>query len=148
MGYLYTVRIRTAQFVHYDSYTKWNHKIAWIRSLVNRAKKLCSPNKLSNEIMNIKRFASYNGFPKWIVSNVIKRCFNTRKEKKNTDDTGNTLFMFLPYTGKEAEYIVKRCKKKTVPSFQKRRKGKVQCSIPDNKSFIFYIKQRKNPVFE
>ena len=32
----------TAQFVHYDSFTKWNHKIAWIRSLTTRAKKNCA----------------------------------------------------------------------------------------------------------
>ena len=48
----------TAQFVHYDSYTKWNHKIAWIRSLTNTAKKLCCPSKLTNELNNIKKFAA------------------------------------------------------------------------------------------
>ena len=35
----------TAQFVHYESHTKWNHKTAWIRSLTSRAKMLCCPSK-------------------------------------------------------------------------------------------------------
>ena len=63
----------TAQFVHYDSYTKWNHKVAWIRSLTNRAKKLCSSSKLAKELNNIKKFAACNGFPKWIVKSVIRQ---------------------------------------------------------------------------
>ena len=74
---------------------------------------MCSPGK-KEEINNIKRFASYNGFPKWIVNKKIKRCQEHKKEKNESDNDITTLFMFLPYTGKESEYIVKRCKRKLV----------------------------------
>ena len=60
---IYRKDTHTAQFTHYSSFTKWGHKIAWIRSLVNWAKRLCEPSKLSQEIAKIKRFAAYNGFP-------------------------------------------------------------------------------------
>ena len=101
----------TAQYVNYDSYTKWNHKVAWIRSLFTRAKKLCSPGNIKKEIANIKRFASYNGFPKWMVNKEVERYQHQQpqKEKKENDEDSTTLFMFLPYIGKESEYIVKRC---------------------------------------
>ena len=104
---IYHKETHTAQYVNYDSYTKWNHKIAWIRSLVTRAKKLCSPGKIKEEINNIKRFASYNGFPKWVVNKEIKRCQEHKKETNESDNDITTLFMFLPYIGKESEYIVK-----------------------------------------
>ena len=92
---------------------KWNQKMAWVRYLVTRAKRLCSPGKIKKEIDNIKRFASYNRFPKWIVNKEVKRCQElSKKEKKQCDEDITTLFMFLPYIGKESEYIVKRCKRK------------------------------------
>ena len=61
---IYRKDTHTAQFVNYNSYTKFNHKVAWMRSLVTRAKQLCSPNKLKEEMKNIRKFASYNGFPR------------------------------------------------------------------------------------
>ena len=105
----------TAQFVHFNSFTKWNHKIAWIRSLVTRAKRLCSQNKLKDEIKNIKRFASYNGFPRWIANKIVKQSLepSTRSTESQDQDTDTVnLYLFLPYFGKEAENIVQRTKKR------------------------------------
>ena len=83
---IYRKETHTAQFVHFESFTKWNHKVAWIRSLCSRAKKLCTPNKLKAELDNIKRFASYNGFPRWIVNKIMKQVStnlpNNNDEKK------------------------------------------------------------------
>ena len=114
----------TAQYVNYDSHTKWNHKVAWIRSLVTRAKKLCSPGNIKKEIANIKRFASYNGFPKWMGNKEVERYQHQQpqKEKKENDEDSTTLFMFLPYIGKESEYIVKRCKRKLFRMFENKKK--------------------------
>ena len=85
---IYRKETHTAQFVHYDSFTKWGHKTAWIRSLVSRAKKLCSPNKLTEEIKCVRKFAAYNGFPKWIAKNLIKQTPDPQRppceEKENT----------------------------------------------------------------
>ena len=40
---IYRKDAHTAQFVNYNSFTKFNHKTAWIRSLVTRAKRLLQP---------------------------------------------------------------------------------------------------------
>ena len=107
--------------------------MVWIRSLVTRAKRLCSPDKVKKEIDNIKRFASYNGFPKWIVNKEVKRCQElSKKEKKQCDEDITTLFMFLPYIGKESEYIVKRCKSYFV------------CLTPQRKSNLMYSSVLQN----
>ena len=142
---IYRKDTNTAQYVNYDSYTKWNHKIAWIKSLITRAKKLCSPNKFKSEMENIKRFASYNGFPKWIVNNTIKRCLNSLGNNKEEDDTYTKLYMFLPYIGKESEYIVKRCKRKLFRLFDKKTKVKFNVQFRTTKISCFTSNKDKIP---
>ena len=95
---IYRKETHTAQFVHYDSFIKWNHKVAWIRSLTSRANRLCSANKLKDELANIKRFASYNGFPRWIANKLIKESTSPQRRPKDDGDT-HDICMFLPYTG-------------------------------------------------
>ena len=137
----------TAQFVHYDSYTKWNHKVAWIRSLVNRAKKLCSPSKLSIELNNIKRFAAYNGFPKWTVKSVIRQSLGNRKNNESeSNEEIDTLFMFLPYNGKEAECIAKRCKKRLDKLFRKEKRVKLNIIFQSTKVSFFTSTKDKIPA--
>lgn len=110
---IYRKDTHTAQFVNYNSYTKFNHKVAWMRSLVTRAKRLCSPSKLKEEIKKIHKFAGYNGFPKWIVNTTMKRV-NQQKQQNDNDQEEDCikLSLSLPYIGNESEQVVKRCKKK------------------------------------
>ena len=137
----------TAQFVHYDSFTKWNHKVAWIRSLTNRAKRLCSPSKLSMELATIRRFASYNGFPKWITRKVIKEGLRPRKDIDNEHETEelNTLHLFLPYNGQEAESIVTRCKKRLVRLFKNGKKVKFNIHFQSTKVSFFTSNKDRIP---
>ena len=143
---IYRKDTHTAQFVHYDSYTKWNHKIAWIRSLVSRAKKLCSPNKVAAEIRTIKKFASYNGFPKWIVKNVIQQTLNRSKRSEpdhNQDEI--TLYMSLPYCGKEAEAIVQRSKRRLSKLFKKDKNVKFSIFFQSTKMSFFTSNKDRIP---
>ena len=55
-----------------DSFTLWKWKATWIRSLADRAKKICSKENLPKELQSIKKFASWNGYPKNIVNAIIK----------------------------------------------------------------------------
>ena len=117
---IYRKDTHTAQFVHHDSFTKWAHKIAWIRSLASRAKRLCSPGKLSAELKNIRRFASCNGFPRWVTKLVIRQSLRPATTTPQDEDENSTdLYMFLPYSGKEAESIVFRCKKRLMKLFKR-----------------------------
>ena len=77
---IYRKDTHTSQFMHFDNFIKWNHKVAWIRSLTSTAKRLCSHNKLSEEIKNIRRFASYNGFLQWTVSKIIMEVLSDQQQ--------------------------------------------------------------------
>ena len=69
---IYHKHTQTGQYVHITSYTLWRRKTSWIRSLVIRAKKICSANYFRNEIQLIKRYAAWDGYPRNVVNYIIK----------------------------------------------------------------------------
>ena len=140
---IYRKETHTAQFVHYDSFIKWNNKVAWIRSLTSRAIRLCSANKLKDELTNIKRFASYNGFPRWITNKIVRESINPHPRRAEDDEDTQDIYMFLPYAGKEAESIVLRCKKRLFRLFRKDLKIKFRIHLQSKKlSFLTSNKDR------
>ena len=68
---IYRKDTNTGLYINFHSYVPCHFKIAWIKSLVTRAKKICSPNKLNKKLNNIKKFISWNGFPKYIGNKII-----------------------------------------------------------------------------
>ena len=107
--------IHIDRHVNFSSNTKWNYKIAWIRALIHRAKKLCSENKILTEIKNIRLFAVYNGYPKQIVNSVLKRCReneNKQRDDEIDDSVVPQLYLKLPYQGINGGKIVKKMKRK------------------------------------
>ena len=59
--------------IYFESYTPWKYEISWIRSLITWAKQICSADLLPAEIQNIKKFASWNRYPKSIRNAIIKQ---------------------------------------------------------------------------
>ena len=55
------------------------------RSLVTRAKCTCNVNLLPEEINEIKKFGSWNGFPKTISTSVITGALNKSINDNHTD---------------------------------------------------------------
>jgi hypothetical protein len=143
---IYRKDTHTAQFVHYESFTKWNHKVAWIRSLIFRAKKLCTPNKLKAEINNIKKFASYNGFPRWIVNKIVKQSGTNHHQQNDEEDISKIIYIFLPFTGKEAEGVVMRCKKRLFKLFKKDQKIEFRVHFQTTKLSFFTSNKDRTPL--
>ena len=77
----------TEQYINIDSFTLWKWKTAWIRSLADRAKKVCSKENLPKELQLIKKFAFWNGYSKNIVNAIIKRVLS--KETLTNDVISN-----------------------------------------------------------
>ena len=142
---IYRKDTHTAQFVHHDSFTRWNHKVAWIRSLASRAKRLCSPTKLKDEIKNITRFASYNGFPRWTVKKILRENMNRQQRRENDRDESEKIYMFLPYCGKEAESVVFRCKKRLSKLFKKDLHVEFRIHFQTTKLSFFSSNKDKTP---
>ena len=100
----------TGQYVRSDSFNPRNYKISWIRSLVTRTKRICTVNLLPEEINEIKKFASWNGFPKSISTSIIKRALNKSINDNHTDDDNDIIkfYLNLPYFGRAGEMLVKK----------------------------------------
>ena len=107
----------TGDYVKFDSYTPWTFRTSWLTSLINRAVRICSPNKIGNELRTIRKFASWNGFPSYVTNKIIKRLTNRvtpvvpEDNNSNTDDV-HTIWFRVPYCGEKGLQMVKSCIRK------------------------------------
>ena len=82
-------------------------------TLVTRASRICAPNKLSSEINIIKRFASWNDFPKLVVNSIINKILNipSINEGPNINNTERineiTIYFRFPYYGDKSFSLFK-----------------------------------------
>ena len=115
---LYRKHTFTGQYTHFDSFVPWKHRIGWIRSLLSRIHKICSPTKLSKELQFLKKIASWNGYPKHFVSLLIKRfkqpqsTSNENNNETETNDNRPILWLEMPYIGTKGEQLPRGFKKK------------------------------------
>ena len=61
----------TGLYTRWDSYCAKERKIALMRSLASRAKRICSPEHLDNEVNTLKSIFQSNGYPPSIIECVI-----------------------------------------------------------------------------
>ena len=58
----------TGQYFDFTSKTPWKLKTAWVKALVNRAKKICSTSQNFNrKLCKIKKFMPWNNYPIYLV---------------------------------------------------------------------------------
>ena len=62
--------ITSGLYVRYDSFCPRHHKLATIKSLATRAKRICAPPLLQDELDSLRTIFTDNGFP----INIIKKC--------------------------------------------------------------------------
>ena len=63
----------TGLYSRWDSFPPTNQKIALIKSLTSRARKICSPCTLADEVTCLKNIFCDNGYPTHIVDRVIRQ---------------------------------------------------------------------------
>ena len=118
---VYRKSTHTGQYVHLSSFTPWCRKIAWLRALVYRAYKICSNDELlRNELSNITKFASWNGFSKQLTNKLLKSFTpklpnNLSNDDVVTDPPTNppTIWIHLPFIGKRGSTLIYHCTKKS-----------------------------------
>ena len=116
---LYYKTTPTGQYCDFFSQTPWKLKISWIKVLHDRATKICSSNKLLNDQINqIRRFMSWNSYPKYVRKSIIK-CLQQKKTAVQKDDESVTkIWIRLPYLGNKGEELVKTCIRKLKRCFK------------------------------
>ena len=77
-----------------------------------------SPSKLQQELNFVRRIASWNDFPKQVVSSLMRRFRQHHETKNDTDEitenniTTPTLWFEMPYIGHKGEQLLRGLTKK------------------------------------
>ena len=125
---IYHKHTQTGQYVHITSYTLWRWKTSWIRSLVIRAKNICSANYFDNEIQLIKRYAAWNGYPRNVVNGIVKHTLrsndNNNTFNDNDIDVAVRIYINIKYSGETADTLIKKCIKERYNCFKKDKRVK------------------------
>ena len=114
---IYRKDTNTGLYVNYTSFVLWTHRIAWIRSLVTPALKICSSNKLSQELTLIKKSVSSRDFPKYIFNRIFRKTLQAHDDTSQPNRAAKqkesvvTYFRF-PYSGDKGFQLLKSCIRK------------------------------------
>ena len=101
--------------IRYDSFCPWHHKLATIKSVASRAKRICTPSLLQDELDNLRLIFTDNGFP----INIINKCIEQAMEVKSvaTEEDKNSIVFRLPYIGQKSSEFGHRIKKQVAAAY-------------------------------
>ena len=102
----------TGQYCDFSSHIPWPLKISWVKALLNRSHKICSTkSKFRKQLSKIKRFMSWNNYPKHVVKSVTSKHVKHLECRKNSDtqDDENKvkIYITIPYLGDKGMSLVK-----------------------------------------
>ena len=95
------------QYSNFVSFVPYRQKTSWVRALIDRVHRICTPNKIETEFKLIRKFSSLNGLPKRIA-NLLIDCLTMNKQNSTpdhtTDDTphnnqDSTIWLTIPFVG-------------------------------------------------
>ena len=139
----------TGHYTDLNSFVPWNHRISWIRSLVYRTKRLCDHQHFKQGILDVKKFASWNGFPRSVrnrlIDKFIKSSDKQRAEKKDEPDE-ITLWFNVPYIGSTGENLIKSFGKKMTRLLNTKKKIRIKSFFKTSQLRDFASTKDKVPL--
>ena len=94
----------TGLYITWDSYCSTKYKVNLVKSLVHRAKRLCSSSKLKNEMDTLKSIFIKNGYPEDLLAKLIVT------QVKGTTEYGPRrcpVYLRLPWKGQWSSYMAR-----------------------------------------
>ena len=103
----------TGQYINFQSYCTKRRKVNLIRTLCDRAMKLCSATYLDDEIKTIVTLMQDNGFPENLVQRTIQQRLQTKATKSDPmfGPDLHTIAIKLPFLGSKSHQIDKNLNK-------------------------------------
>ena len=98
----------TGLYTRWDSYSPTNQKIALIRSLTHRAKRICSLKYLSDETVKLKLIFEKNGYPTSIVERVIQQTLQAESDNSVLAEKLEKVYIRLPWLGATSTVLGRR----------------------------------------
>ena len=88
----------TGLYIPWDSYCATKYKVNLVRTLVLRARRICSESRLYNELDTLKKIFAKNGYPTDLLSRLIRPGTDAQKEIEY-GPRRCTLYLRLPWKG-------------------------------------------------
>ena len=100
---IYHKDTHTAQYTNFTSFTPWILRTAWIKSLFHRARKICSTKSaFDKQVDNLRKFMSWNGFPRYVINSIIKRLMKEEKKpREESESEVPSIWFNVPYAGQK-----------------------------------------------
>ena len=146
---IYRKETFTGHYSDFSSFVPWNYRISWIRSLVYRTKRLCDHKYLKQGIREVKKFASWNGFPRNVHNRLINRFVNSPPKRQPDNEEDNeeiTLWFNVPYIGATGENLIKSLRKKIVKLLNTKKKIKIKTFFKTTQLRDFASSKDKTPL--
>jgi len=147
---VYSKPTNTGQYVNFLSFTPWRMKVAWIKALYDRGKRLCSGDFLfSKHLKDLKQKMSWNGYPQHIRASILKHLANKMPRKQqNTeiDEDAKTIWIRLPYMGNHGESLTKKLIQKIRRCLKSKSKVNFKVFYENRKISSFCSTKDKIPI--
>lgn len=95
----------TGQYLHFSSFTPIHHKRALVKTLYSRARKICSPENLEDELNRIKLVLGENGYPRKFIE---RHSMTSPGEETISTVKKKQVHLRLPFKGDDVTQRVKR----------------------------------------
>ena len=93
------------QYIHFDSFVPRQQKLNLIHCLVRRAKDICTPDTIENELAFVKQIFLKNGYPEQLVQKTIN---SVKDRTKQIRVTKKPTYISLPFKGDSVAKIISR----------------------------------------
>ena len=146
---IYRKETFTGHYTDFSSFVPWNYRISGIRSLVYRTKRLCDREHLKQGIREVKKFASWNGFPRNVHNRLVNRFVNSPAKQQSDKEDGTEEIMLwfnVPYIGATGENLIKSFRKKIVRLLNTKKKIKIKTFFKTTQLRDFASSKDKTPL--
>ena len=115
----------TGLYTRWDSFCDTRQKINLVKSLTSRAVKICTPDKINEELSKLSKIFEENSYPLRIIKNTITKTVNKIKQAPTSNqpvaDTTKPKFitLTLPWKGRKSASFRREMEKVVHGSFQK-----------------------------
>nr|CAH8826937.1 unnamed protein product [Trichobilharzia regenti] len=92
-------------YLNFNSFCPVRYKRTLVRTHFSRAKRICSPNKLDNELMLLEKYLKENGYPQ---SSINKYDKNELKKLHTVTASKKPIFIKLDYDGDDIIRMVNK----------------------------------------
>ena len=102
---IYRKKTWKGQYIHFKSFAPISHKRGLVRTLFERARKLCSEDVIDKESAKLHEILQQNGYPKRFIA---KYSICKSNKQSNYSVAKKDVYITLPYKGDDVTTLIKR----------------------------------------